>query len=92
MAVARVQGINVRHDAAAHVLQVAKATGTNRSSMGQDVDNKRLTEIDAINGAVVRIAEKLGLKVPVNLTLTALVETLQHHFWQSRKKSFFKNQ
>lgn len=80
MSVARAQGIQVDEDAVEHVFQVAKATGANRSSMGQDVDNKRLTEIDAINGAVVRIAEKLGLKVPVNLTLTALVETLQHHF------------
>lgn len=80
MSVARAQGIQVDEDTVEHVFQVAKATGANRSSMGQDVDNKRLTEIDAINGAVVRIAEKLGLKVPVNLTLTALVETLQHHF------------
>ena len=80
MSVARAQGIQVDEDTIEHVFQVAKATGANRSSMGQDVDNKRLTEIDAINGAVVRIAEKLGLKVPVNLTLTALVETLQHHF------------
>jgi 2-dehydropantoate 2-reductase len=80
MSVTRAQGIQVDEDTVEHVFQVAKATGANRSSMGQDVDNKRLTEIDAINGAVVRIAEKLGLKVPVNLTLTALVKTLQHLF------------
>ena len=80
MSVARTQGIQVDEDTVEHVFQVAKATGDNRSSMGQDVDNKRLTEIDAINGAVVRIAEKIGLKVPVNLALTALVETLQLHF------------
>ena len=80
MSVTRAQGIQVDENTVEHVFQVAKATGANRSSMGQDVDNKRLTEIDAINGAVVRIAEKLGLKVPVNLTLTALVKTLQHLF------------
>ncbi|MFQ5433695.1 MAG: ketopantoate reductase family protein, partial [Anaerolineae bacterium] len=67
MSVARAQAIEIDEDAVRHVLRVAKATKANRSSMGQDVDNKRLTEIDAINGAVVRIAEKLGLKVPVNL-------------------------
>jgi len=52
--VAKAQNIAVREDAVAHVLEVAKATGGNRSSMGQDVDNKRLTEIQAINGVVVR--------------------------------------
>jgi len=80
MAVAAAQDIAVRTDAAEHVLAVAQATSGNRSSMGQDVDNRRLTEIDTINAAVVREAERLGLHVPVNKTLTALIETLQAHF------------
>ena len=79
-AVARLQGIHVRGDIVEHVLEVARATGGNRSSMGQDVDNRRLTEIGAINGVVVREAGRLGLPAPVNRTLTALVETLQAHY------------
>jgi 2-dehydropantoate 2-reductase len=59
---------------------VAEATAVNRSSMGQDVDNKRQTEIGTINGFIVREAKRLGLKAPVNETLTALVETLEHHY------------
>lgn len=78
--VAEAQNIVVRQDAVEHVLAVAKATGGNRSSMGQDVDNRRLTEIAAINGVVVCEAERLGLQAPVNRTLTALVETLQAHY------------
>ena len=54
---------------------IAAATGGNRSSMGQDVDHQRLTEISAINGAVVSEASNVGIPVPVNQTLTALVET-----------------
>lgn len=80
MAVAAAQGIAVRQDAVEHVLEIARATSGNRSSMGQDVDNQRLTEIAAINGAVVREAQRLGLEVPVNRTLTALIETLQSHY------------
>ena len=80
MTVAGAQGIAVRKDAVEHVFQVAKATAANRSSMGQDVDNKRLTEISAINGFIVREAEKAGIKVPVNSTLTALVKTLQMYY------------
>ena len=62
------------------VLQIAKATGPNRSSMGQDIDNRRQTEIRAINGVIVKEGRKLGLNTPVNETLTALIETLQEHF------------
>ena len=80
MEVARTQGIKMPDEMVELVFQVAEATGANRSSMGQDVDNKRQTEINAINGAVVKEAEKLGLNVPVNQTLTALVETMQAHY------------
>ena len=80
IAVAEAQGIVVRKDAVSHVLEVAKATAGNRSSMGQDIDNQRPTEIEAINGVVVREAERLGMQAPVNRTLTVLVETLQTHY------------
>jgi len=59
-------------------VRVAEATGSNRSSMLQDVDRGRRTEIDALNGAVVRLAEKLGVETPVNRALTALVKGLEH--------------
>ena len=78
--VAQAQDIEIRKDAADHVLQVAAATATNRSSMGQDVDYRRPTEIKAINGFVVHEAQRLGISVPVNKTLTALVETMEEHY------------
>ena len=80
MAVARARGVAVREDAVEHVFEVAAATAGNRSSMGQDVDHGRPTEIGMINGAVVREAESTGVRAPVNKTLTALVETLQAHY------------
>ncbi len=55
------------------VYTVAEKTGGNRSSMLQDFDRKRQSEIDFINGAIVREAEALGLEVPVNLAVTRLV-------------------
>jgi len=80
MKIAGKMNIKVREDAVDHVYAVAEATAVNRSSMGQDVDNKRQTEIGTINGFIVRQAKRLGLQAPVNETLTALVETLQHHY------------
>lgn len=78
--VARVQGIDLREDIVGHVLDIARATGPNRSSMGQDVDNRRQTEIGAINGVIVTEALRLGIRAPVNETLTALIETRQAHY------------
>ena len=80
MKIAGQMNIKVREDAVEHVYAVAEATAVNRSSMGQDVDNKRQTEIGTINGFIVRQAKRLGMQAPVNQTLTALVETLQHHY------------
>ncbi len=78
--VARASGIEIRKDPAAHVFQVAAATAPNRSSMGQDVDHHRPTEIKTINGFVVREAERVGISAPVNRTLTALMETIEYNY------------
>jgi 2-dehydropantoate 2-reductase len=80
MAVARAQQVGIKEDAVDIVFKVAEATAANRSSMGQDVDNKRQTEIAAINGFIVREAKRLGLEAPINFALTALIETLQSHY------------
>ncbi|BBO77012.1 2-dehydropantoate 2-reductase [Desulfosarcina widdelii] len=80
MAVAEARGIAIEGDPVEKVFQVAQATGTNRSSMGQDVDSRRMTEIGAINGFIVREAQKVRVPAPVNQTLSALVETLQAHY------------
>ena len=84
MAVARAQGVDVYPDAVQRVFQVAEATGANRSSMGQDVDHRRQTEISTINGFIVREAERLGLNAPVNETLTTLIETLAYHYQKDK--------
>ncbi len=78
--VAAALNVAISPDAVETVFKVAKATAVNRSSMGQDVDNRRETEISAINGFIVREARRLGLETPVNHTLTALIETLQGHY------------
>lgn len=80
IAVARALQITVADDALENVFAIAEATASNRSSMGQDVDARRPTEIDAINGYIVRRAEELGIEVPVSQSLTRLIKTLQGHY------------
>ena len=43
-----------------HVRQVCQVTAGNRSSMLKDLENGRLTEIDAILGYVLKVAEQTG--------------------------------
>lgn len=61
------------NDPVRQVEDVAKRTAKNHSSMLQDIVRGAPTEIDAINGAIAREGERLGLKVPVNWTLWRLV-------------------
>lgn len=59
------------------VESVAKATAGNICSMLQDILKKRRTEIDFINGAIVRQAKSLNIPTPVNEVLTNLVKTIE---------------
>ena len=62
------------------VKRVAEATRKNRSSMGQDFDFRQKTEIDVINGAVVKEAQRLGIAVPCNQMITDLVKAIEKSF------------
>ncbi len=78
--VARTKGIPVGKNPVAKVFEICKATAQNRSSMGQDIDNRRRTEIDFINGGIVREGTALGIPTPVNTTLICLIKTIEKGF------------
>jgi 2-dehydropantoate 2-reductase len=52
---------------------VADATAANHSSMLQDVESERRTEVDAISGYVADRAPEEGVRTPVNATLASLL-------------------
>jgi len=75
--VAAAAGVAIREDEAeARALEVAAATGENRSSMLQDVERGRRTEIEAISGAVIAEARRRRIAVPVNERLYRSVRAL----------------
>ena len=78
--VARRKGVHIEEDPIEKVRKAAEATRDNRSSMGQDFDHRRRTEIDAINGAVVREAQALGILSPFNQVVTDLVKAIEKSF------------
>lgn len=57
------------------VYSVAIKTAANTSSMLQDVERKRTTEIEAINGYIIRRAQEHKIDVPVNSVLYGLVKS-----------------
>ena len=55
------------------VLDVIQRTSTNLSSMLVDVEAQRRTEVDYINGYVVKEAKRQQLKAPINSVMQNLV-------------------
>lgn len=57
--------------------RVAALTAMNKSSMLQDIERGRPTEVDSICGAIVAQARALGMDAPVNAALLALVKGIE---------------
>lgn len=64
-------------DPLAKVEAVSEATSNNTSSMLQDILHGKRTEIDFINGVIVRLGQELRIPVPVNQMLVDLVKTIE---------------
>lgn len=76
-ALARLLGVPLPRDPVDEVLRVAEATGGNVSSMLSDIVSCRRTEIDHLNGYVVRRSRELGLEARANELLYNLVKHLE---------------
>jgi len=77
MAVARAEGVSLPDGVWASVARIAHTMPTQLSSTAQDLARGRRSEIDHLNGHVVRRGEALGVATPVNRTLAAIVRLLE---------------
>ncbi len=80
-AVATKLGITLHGDPRELVQKGANAPGRHRASMLQDVLAKRPTEVDFMNGAIVKWGAETGVPTPLNQALWALIKGLEHS-WQ----------
>jgi 2-dehydropantoate 2-reductase len=85
VAVAKAQGIALDYDErwAAITGLLEKAVG-GRASMLQDVEARRQTEIEVINGAIVAAGAKTGVAVPVNQAMVWMMQAAEQHYLQAK--------
>jgi len=77
LAVARASGVEVPGDLRQAVPRIAETMPGQFSSTAQDLARGKPTEIDHLNGLVVRKGEALGVPTPANRMLLALVKLLE---------------
>lgn len=81
VAVAHANGIMLDYDERiAYILNLLRNAKGGRSSMLQDFEAKRATEIDFINGAIVRAGEKTGIATPYNHAMVCLIKAIQDDY------------
>ena len=77
VAVAKASGVHAAPDLLAKTYKLAEGMPTQYSSTAQDLARGKPTEIDHLNGYVVRRGEALGIPTPANRALHALVKLLE---------------
>ena len=70
----------IYEDAIEKTEAVCEATAQNISSMLQDVLREKKTEIDYINGAIVRQGQSLGIPTPANSLLAHVVKSIESSY------------
>ena len=77
LAVARAEGVQLPVDPHAAARKLVESMPTQYSSTAQDLARGKPTEIDFLNGHVVRRGEALGVPTPANRVLWSLVKLLE---------------
>jgi 2-dehydropantoate 2-reductase len=77
LAVAAASGVRTAPELVENVYRIAQWMPTQYSSTAQDLQRGRPTEIDHLNGYVVRRGDALGVPMPTNRVLYALVKLIE---------------
>ena len=81
VAVAAAKGIDLDYNALIEDMMASVArAGDHYPSMAQDMRAKRKTEIDSLNGAIVRYGRELGIATPANDYVTRFVKIIESNY------------
>jgi len=79
--VAQADGVEVSEDECLEMfLKIVDSNQTNKSSMAFDIQYKRKSEIDFINGSVSKIGKKHGVPTPLNDMLYKIIKVKEGSF------------
>jgi len=59
---------------------LSKLAPNTKGSMLQDVEHRRQTEIDVINGAIIEAGTRFGIPTPYNQSMLCLIKALEQSF------------
>jgi 2-dehydropantoate 2-reductase len=82
MAVAEALGVTLKEDPVEVALRPRPAGPAHFASMAQDIFRGRKTEVEALNGAIVRLGEAHGVPTPLNQAIFALIRALEQSPWR----------
>jgi len=74
IAVAKASGVTLPDDLLAQILKIPEAMPNQKSSTAQDLARAKPSEIDFLNGHVVRKGAELGIPTPTNQALQVMVK------------------
>ena len=78
LAVAKAEGVQVAGDVDAAIRKIFESMPNQLSSTAQDLARGKRSEIDFLNGLVVRRGDALGIATPANRVLWALVKLMEN--------------
>jgi 2-dehydropantoate 2-reductase len=77
LAVAKADGVTIPGDVDAAVRKIAETMAGQHASTAQDLARGKRSEIDHLNGLIVRRGEALGVATPANRLLHAIVKLIE---------------
>jgi 2-dehydropantoate 2-reductase len=83
--VARACGVAIPDDLLAHILNIPSMMPNQKSSTAQDLSRGKPSEIDFLNGYVVRKGAEFGIATPTNHALQVMVKLAERGKAMSRK-------
>jgi len=75
--VARANEISLGREYYPYAINYMKNAGDHKPSMLMDIENKRRTGVDFINGKIVEYGKRVGMETPYNLMIRGLVKGLE---------------
>jgi 2-dehydropantoate 2-reductase len=87
LAVVKAQGITLPETTPTAAIKAFCKVKFNKPSMLQHMEEGRPTEIDALNGALVRAGQQLGLVTPYNEAVTLMVKAREEYMRNASKNT-----